>query len=146
MPTTLAWCSTEGSIARIPTFLTCRRKALSRFGTPGICNTSASIGSTSCVIDDGVSIRADTTIEPFVQLLGNTSIGENCRIGSCVIIEDSEIGDEVEIGPFTVIGTSKLERGVHAGPFSRLRMENHVTLSGALHSLGLEGETRLTAT
>jgi bifunctional UDP-N-acetylglucosamine pyrophosphorylase/glucosamine-1-phosphate N-acetyltransferase len=77
-------------------------------------------------IDADVRIGMDTVVEAFAQIRGKTSIGENCRIGSSVVIEDSEIGDEVEIGPFTVIGTSKLERGVHAGPFSRLRMENHV--------------------
>jgi bifunctional UDP-N-acetylglucosamine pyrophosphorylase/glucosamine-1-phosphate N-acetyltransferase len=77
-------------------------------------------------IDADVTIGMDTVVEAFAQIRGKTTIGENCRIGSCVVIEDSEIGDEVEIGPFTVIGTSKLERGVHAGPFSRLRMENHV--------------------
>jgi len=77
-------------------------------------------------IDSGVTIGMDTVVEAFAQIRGRTVIGENCRIGSCAVIEDSEIGDEVEIGPFTVIGTSRLERGVHAGPFARLRMENHV--------------------
>jgi bifunctional UDP-N-acetylglucosamine pyrophosphorylase/glucosamine-1-phosphate N-acetyltransferase len=77
-------------------------------------------------IDADVTIGMDTVVEAFAQIRGRTTIGENCRIGSCTVIDDSEIGDEVEIGPFTVIGTSKLERGVHAGPFARLRMENHV--------------------
>jgi bifunctional UDP-N-acetylglucosamine pyrophosphorylase/glucosamine-1-phosphate N-acetyltransferase len=77
-------------------------------------------------IDAGVTIGMDTVVEAFAQIRGRTRIGENCRIGSCAVIEDSEIADEVEIGPFTAIGTSKLERGVHAGPFARLRMENHV--------------------
>ena len=77
-------------------------------------------------IDAGVQIGMDTIVEPFAQIRGRTVIGENCRIGSCSIIEDSEIGDEVEIGAFTIVGTSRLERGAHAGPFARLRMENHV--------------------
>jgi bifunctional UDP-N-acetylglucosamine pyrophosphorylase/glucosamine-1-phosphate N-acetyltransferase len=77
-------------------------------------------------IDSGVRIGIDTIVEPFAQIRGRTSIGENCRIGSCAIIEDSEIGDEVSIGAFTFVGTSRLERGVHAGPFARLRLENHV--------------------
>jgi bifunctional UDP-N-acetylglucosamine pyrophosphorylase/glucosamine-1-phosphate N-acetyltransferase len=77
-------------------------------------------------IDAGVTIGVDTLVEAFAQIRGRTTIGENCRIGACAVIEDSEIGDEVEIGPFTVVGTSRLERGVHAGPFSRLRMQNHV--------------------
>jgi bifunctional UDP-N-acetylglucosamine pyrophosphorylase/glucosamine-1-phosphate N-acetyltransferase len=77
-------------------------------------------------IDAGVTIGIDTVVEAFAQIRGRTVIGENCRIGTCAIIEDSEIGDEVEIGAFTIVGTSRLEQGVHAGPFARLRMENHV--------------------
>jgi len=77
-------------------------------------------------IDADVSIGMDTVIEPFAQILGRTTIGENCRIGACAILRDSELADDVEIGPFTIVGTSRLERGVHAGPFARLRMDNHV--------------------
>jgi bifunctional UDP-N-acetylglucosamine pyrophosphorylase / glucosamine-1-phosphate N-acetyltransferase len=77
-------------------------------------------------IDSGVRIGMDTVVEPFVQIRGNTVIGENCRIGACSIVTDSELADEVEIGPYTIIGTSKLERGAKAGPYSRLRMGNHV--------------------
>jgi len=77
-------------------------------------------------IDKHVRVGMDTVIEGFAQVLGKTTIGENCRVGACSIVQDSEVADEVEIGPFTVINTSRLERGVHCGPFSRLRMENHV--------------------
>jgi bifunctional UDP-N-acetylglucosamine pyrophosphorylase/glucosamine-1-phosphate N-acetyltransferase len=78
------------------------------------------------VIDADVRIGMDTVIEPFVQVLGKTVIGADCRIGACSIVRDSELADGVEIGPFTIVGTSRLERGVHAGPFARLRMENVV--------------------
>jgi bifunctional UDP-N-acetylglucosamine pyrophosphorylase/glucosamine-1-phosphate N-acetyltransferase len=77
-------------------------------------------------IDSGVEIGMDTVIEPFAQILGNTKIGENCRIGTAAIVSNSELADDVEIGPFTVVNTSRLERGVQAGPFARLRMDNHV--------------------
>jgi bifunctional UDP-N-acetylglucosamine pyrophosphorylase/glucosamine-1-phosphate N-acetyltransferase len=77
-------------------------------------------------IDADVQIGMDTIIEPFARILGKTTIGENCRIGTSAIIHSCQIGDEVEINPFTVIETSHLERGVHAGPFARLRMNNHV--------------------
>src|ERR1051325_10905260 len=70
-------------------------------------------------IDAEARIGMDTVIEAFAQIRGRTSIGENCRIGSGAIVEDSEIADDVEIGPFTVINQSKLERGVNAGPFAR---------------------------
>lgn len=36
----------------------------------------------TCVIDADVEIAADTVIEPFVQLLGSTRVGGNCRIRS----------------------------------------------------------------
>ncbi len=77
-------------------------------------------------VDPDVQIGMDTIVEPFAQILGNTNIGENCRIGACAIVQDSELADEVEIGPFTIVGTSQLERGAHAGPFARLRMGNRV--------------------
>jgi bifunctional UDP-N-acetylglucosamine pyrophosphorylase/glucosamine-1-phosphate N-acetyltransferase len=77
-------------------------------------------------IDADVAIGVDTIVEPFAQILGHTTIGSNCRIGACSIVQDSQIADDVEIGPFTIVGTSRLERGVHAGPFARLRVDNWV--------------------
>ncbi|MBZ5611470.1 MAG: bifunctional UDP-N-acetylglucosamine diphosphorylase/glucosamine-1-phosphate N-acetyltransferase GlmU [Acidobacteriia bacterium] len=77
-------------------------------------------------VDAAVSIGMDTVIEPFAQILGRTTIGENCRIGACSIVRDSELADEVVIGAFTIVVTSLLERGAQAGPFTRLRMENHL--------------------
>jgi bifunctional UDP-N-acetylglucosamine pyrophosphorylase/glucosamine-1-phosphate N-acetyltransferase len=77
-------------------------------------------------VDPDVTIGMDTIVEPFAQILGRTTIGENCRIGACSIVQDSELADEVQVGPFTIIGTSRLEHGAHAGPYARLRMENHV--------------------
>ena len=77
-------------------------------------------------VDMGVSIGIDTVIEPFAQLLGNTTIGESCRIGACSIVRDSTLADEVQVQPFTVIGASQIERGAQLGPFSRLRFGNRV--------------------
>ena len=77
-------------------------------------------------IDSGVRIGIDTVVEPFAQILGKTTIGENCRIGAAAIVKDSEVADDVEIGAFTLVGSSTVGRGAHVGPFARLRMENHV--------------------
>jgi bifunctional UDP-N-acetylglucosamine pyrophosphorylase/glucosamine-1-phosphate N-acetyltransferase len=77
-------------------------------------------------IDADVGIGMDTVIGPFAQVLGKTTIGENCRIGACAIVQDSELADEVEIGAFTLVGHSRVERAAHVGPFARLRMGNHV--------------------
>ena len=49
----------------------------------------------TCVIDCDVEIGADTVIEPFVQILGNTRIGRDCRIRSYTVINNSVIGDGV---------------------------------------------------
>lgn len=96
-------------------------------------------------VDPDVRIGMDTVVEPFAQILGNTTIGENCRIGACAIIRDSELADQVEVGPFTIIGTSRLERGVHAGPYARLRMENHVEAGAHIGNFVELKKTRLGA-
>jgi bifunctional UDP-N-acetylglucosamine pyrophosphorylase/glucosamine-1-phosphate N-acetyltransferase len=77
-------------------------------------------------IDAAVRIGIDTVIEPFVQILGDTTIGDNCRVGACSIIRNSQLADEVEVFPFTIVNTSRMDRAAQAGPFCRLRMENHM--------------------
>jgi len=77
-------------------------------------------------IDAGVRVGMDTAIGPFVQIQGNTTIGENCRIGAHSIIFDSQIADGVEIGPYTIVGASVVERNAVIGPYARLRFDNHV--------------------
>jgi bifunctional UDP-N-acetylglucosamine pyrophosphorylase/glucosamine-1-phosphate N-acetyltransferase len=77
-------------------------------------------------VDVAVSAGMDTIVEPFAQLLGKTTIGENCRIGAGAIIRDTQICDGVEIQPYTLINTSRVDNGASVGPFARLRMENHV--------------------
>ena len=77
-------------------------------------------------VDHGVHIGMDTVIEPFAQVLGQTRIGENCRIGACSIVRDSSLADHVHIGAFTIVATSKIGEGAHIGPYARLRLENEV--------------------
>jgi bifunctional UDP-N-acetylglucosamine pyrophosphorylase/glucosamine-1-phosphate N-acetyltransferase len=96
-------------------------------------------------VDCGVEIGMDTVVEPFAQILGNSRIGENSRIGACAIVRDSQIGDEVEIGAFTMVADSRLERGVHAGPFARLRMQNHVEEGASIGNFVELKKTRLGA-
>jgi bifunctional UDP-N-acetylglucosamine pyrophosphorylase/glucosamine-1-phosphate N-acetyltransferase len=96
-------------------------------------------------VDPDVTIGMDTIVEPFAQILGHTTIGENCRIGACSIVQDSELAGEVEVGQFTIIGTSRLERGAHAGPFARLRMGNHVAAGAHIGNFVELKKTRLGA-
>ncbi len=75
----------------------------------------------TCCIDAGVEIGPDTVIEPFVQILGESKIGAECRIRSYTIIENSEIGDHVEVRPGCVMDQARVEARAIIGPFSRLR-------------------------
>jgi len=77
-------------------------------------------------IDPAVCVGMDTINEPFAQIFGKSTIGENCRIGACAVIRDSQLGDQVEIEPMTVVLHSRVDRNVRIGPFARLRPDNHV--------------------
>ena len=73
-------------------------------------------------IDATVQIGQDTTILPGTHLWGNTTIGEDCRIGPSVVIEDSIIGDGCKVGPFAQLrpGTV-LGKAVKIGNFVEVK-------------------------
>ncbi len=75
----------------------------------------------TCVIDADVEIGIDTTIEPFVQLLGSTKIGSECRIRSYSVIRNSEIGDGVLLRNGCILEDSQVSAGAMLGPYSHLR-------------------------
>ena len=75
----------------------------------------------TCVIDEEVVVGADTTIEPFVQLLGKTTIGENCRVRSYSVISNSQIASEVTVRHGCIIDESSISSGATLGPYSHLR-------------------------
>ena len=75
----------------------------------------------TCVIDSDVEVGADTIIEPFVQLLGSTKIGADCRIRSYSVIGNSVLGDRVTVKPGTIMEDSRIGAGAVVGPYSHLR-------------------------
>jgi bifunctional UDP-N-acetylglucosamine pyrophosphorylase/glucosamine-1-phosphate N-acetyltransferase len=75
----------------------------------------------TCVIDDDVEIAPDTVIEPFVQILGKSRIGANCRIRSYSVIRDSEIGDGTLIRPGCILEEASVGPSAVLGPYSHLR-------------------------
>jgi bifunctional UDP-N-acetylglucosamine pyrophosphorylase/glucosamine-1-phosphate N-acetyltransferase len=77
-------------------------------------------------VDAEVRVGADTVIEPFARILGSTTIGGECRIGACSIIENALLGDRVWVGPFTSIASSRLDDDARTGPYARLRMGAHL--------------------
>ncbi len=76
------------------------------------------------VIDTAVEVGPDTVIEPFVQLLGETKIGEDCRIRSYSVIENSMIGNGVLVRHACVIGGARIGAGSLIGPFAHVRPES----------------------
>jgi bifunctional UDP-N-acetylglucosamine pyrophosphorylase/glucosamine-1-phosphate N-acetyltransferase len=75
----------------------------------------------TCVIDSDVEIGADTIIEPFIQILGRTRIGSDCRIRSFSVISDSQIVDNVLIRPGCIIDQSTIAAGAQLGPYAHVR-------------------------
>jgi len=73
------------------------------------------------VIDSDVHVGADTIIEPFVQLLGATHVGEDCRIRSYSVIENSTLENHVLIQPGCIIDESFVHSSAQLGPYARLR-------------------------
>jgi len=80
----------------------------------------------TCVIDSDVEVGADTVIEPFVQLLGHTKIGEDCRIRSYSVIGNSVLGDRVTVKPGTVMEASRVGAGAVLGPYTHMRPGSEV--------------------
>lgn len=77
-------------------------------------------------LDCDVRVGADTVIEPFVAILGRSTIGRDCRIGAGSILRDVEAGERVEIRAYTLAEQARLEDDARVGPFARLRPGTHV--------------------
>ena len=93
----------------------------------------------TCVIDGEVSVAADTTIEPYVQLLGRTTIGSDCRIRSYSVIQDSTVGDEVLVRNGCILDQATVGDGAVLGPYAHLRPESDI---GARAHIGNFCETK----
>jgi bifunctional UDP-N-acetylglucosamine pyrophosphorylase/glucosamine-1-phosphate N-acetyltransferase len=75
----------------------------------------------TCVIDNAVEIGPDTILEPFVQILGRTRIGSDCRIRSFTVISDSQVADNVLFRPGCIVDQSTIAAGAQLGPYAHLR-------------------------
>jgi bifunctional UDP-N-acetylglucosamine pyrophosphorylase/glucosamine-1-phosphate N-acetyltransferase len=75
----------------------------------------------TCVIDAQVEVGADTVIEPFVQLLGATKIGSECRVRSYSVVQNSTLGDGVLVRNGCVLDEADVGDGALLGPYAHLR-------------------------
>ena len=80
----------------------------------------------TCVIDAEVSVGADTVIEPYVQLLGATKIGSECRIRSYSVIQNSSLGDGVLVRNGCIMDGAEISDAAILGPYAHLRPESRI--------------------
>ncbi len=77
-------------------------------------------------IDVAVEVGPDTVIEPFVQLLGQTKIGSDCRIRSYSVIEGATLADGVVVRQGCIIAESQIDKGAMIGPYAHVRPGCHI--------------------
>ena len=80
----------------------------------------------TCVIDSEVIVGSDTTIEPYVQLLGATRIGSDCRIRSYSVIQHSTLGDNVTVRNGCILDHAEVADKAILGPYAHLRPESKI--------------------
>ena len=97
----------------------------------------------TCVIDTDVKVGADTVIEPFVQLLGLTTVGEESRIRSYSVIRNTKIGDRVNVLPGCVMDDSEIKDAAIVGPYSRLRPGSEICEGAHLGNFVETKKTRI---
>jgi bifunctional UDP-N-acetylglucosamine pyrophosphorylase/glucosamine-1-phosphate N-acetyltransferase len=73
------------------------------------------------LIDSCVTVGEDTVIEPFVQLLGTTTIGCDCLIRSYSVLSNTNIGDLVRINHGTLAEDAIIGPSAVLGPYARIR-------------------------
>jgi bifunctional UDP-N-acetylglucosamine pyrophosphorylase / glucosamine-1-phosphate N-acetyltransferase len=80
----------------------------------------------TCVIDSEVTVGPDTVIEPYVQLLGATDIGAECRIRSYSVIQDSVLRDRVTVRNGCILDGAEIADDAVLGPYAHLRPESRI--------------------
>lgn len=80
----------------------------------------------TCVIDAEVTVGADSVIEPYVQLLGATAIGADCRIRSYSVVQNSLLGDGVLVRNGCILDGAEVADGAILGPYAHLRPESRI--------------------
>jgi len=80
----------------------------------------------TCIVDAEVTVGADTVIEPYVQLLGATRIGSDCRVRSYSVIQQSVLGDSVTVRNGCILDGANVGDGAVLGPYAHLRPESNI--------------------
>src|SRR5580693_3624484 len=114
-PDEVLGCNTRADLAAVDAVFRRRKRA-------AIMDAGVTIELPETVlIDPEVTVGADSRIEPCVQLLGKTRIGEGCTIRTGSVLADAVLEDHVLVKPYSIVSASHLSRGTQAGPFAHLR-------------------------
>ncbi|MFZ0631301.1 MAG: bifunctional UDP-N-acetylglucosamine diphosphorylase/glucosamine-1-phosphate N-acetyltransferase GlmU [Acidobacteriaceae bacterium] len=97
------------------------------------------------IIDTGVEVGPDTVIEPFVQLLGRTRVGSDCRIRSYSVLEHATVADQVLIQHSCVVAESQIDKGARVGPMAHVRPGCHIGEGAHIGNFVEAKKTRLGA-
>jgi len=113
-------CNTRADLAEVDRIFRERKRA-------ELMNGGVSMQLPETVlIDQDVIAGEDTVLEPCVQLLGKTRIGQRCTIRTGSVLSNMTLGDDVLVEPHCVAIDSRLDDNVIIGPFARLRPGTHL--------------------
>ena len=97
----------------------------------------------TCVIDAHVEVAPDTVIEPYVQLLGATRIGAECRVRSYSVVQSSTLGRNVLVRNGCILDQATVGEGAILGPYAHLRPGSDIGPSAHLGNFVETKQTRL---
>ena len=83
-------------------------------------NGATIIDPAGTVIDFGVTLGQDVTIEPGTALHGTTSVGDGSTVGPHSTLTDVSVGSDSHVIHSHAVGATVGDR-VHVGPFAYLR-------------------------
>ncbi len=72
------------------------------------------------------TVGPNTIIKPYVQLLGSTHIGSDCRIRSYSVVQHSTLGDSVMVRNGCILDGAEVANGAVIGPYAHLRPESRI--------------------
>ncbi|MDP2710024.1 MAG: bifunctional UDP-N-acetylglucosamine diphosphorylase/glucosamine-1-phosphate N-acetyltransferase GlmU [Solirubrobacteraceae bacterium] len=93
-----------------------QRRIIDAHGRAGV----TIVDPASTLIEVGVTIGEDTTIEPSSFLRGTTRIGRGCTVGPLTTLIDATLHDDVAI-PHSYVVAAEIESKATVGPFAYLR-------------------------
>jgi bifunctional UDP-N-acetylglucosamine pyrophosphorylase/glucosamine-1-phosphate N-acetyltransferase len=102
-----------------------RKLAQRRINEAHMRNGVTIVDPDNTLIDAGVTIGRDTTVEPSTSLRGETRIGEECVVGPCTTLIDATLGDRVSV-PHSYLVQATVEDHGTIGPFAYLRPAAHL--------------------